>query len=75
MFHVGTPAVVVAHSPNRAALTVAHPAALFPALAIESRRRALALALAKQGAAQPNVAVATEFSGSEARTVFDATWA
>jgi hypothetical protein len=52
-----------------------YPTALFPPLAIESRRRAFALALSKQGAAQPSVVVATEISGDEARTVFDASWA
>jgi hypothetical protein len=75
MLHSGTPAVAVIHSANRAALSVTHPTALFPPLAIESRRRAFALALAKQGAAQPNVVVTSEISGDEARTVFDATWA
>jgi hypothetical protein len=75
MLHAGTPAAVVIHSPNRAALSVVYPTALFPPLAIESRRRAFALALSKQGAAQPSVVVATEISGDEARTVFDASWA
>ena len=75
MFHVGTPALVVTHSPNRASLTLSHPAALFPAIALESRRRAFALALAKQGAAQPNVVVNTVVSGADANTSFDATWA
>lgn len=75
MFHAGTPAVVTPHSPNRASLSVSHPAALFPPLAIESRRRAFALALAKQGAAQPSIVVSTELDGLDARTVFDASWA
>lgn len=75
MFHVGTPAVVVMHSTNRGTLRLSHPASLFPALALESRRRAFALALAKQGAAQPSVVVATAVSGAEAHTAFDATWA
>ncbi len=75
MFHVGTPAVVVTHSPNRASLTVSHPASLFPAIALESRRRAFALALAKQGAAQPNVVVHTAVSGTDGQTAFEATWA
>jgi hypothetical protein len=75
MFHVGTPAVVVTHSPNRASITVSHPASLFPAIALESRRRAFALALAKQGAAQPSVIINTAVSGGDAQTVFDATWA
>ena len=75
MFHVGTPAVVVTHSTNRASLILSHPASLFPAIALESRRRAFALALAKQGAAQPNVVVNTAVSGPEAKTSFDATWA
>lgn len=75
MFHVGTPAVVVMHSTNRGTLMVSHPASLFPAIALESRRRAFALALAKQGAAQPNVVVNTTVSEAEAQTVFDATWA
>jgi|GEM_PF-1093993 len=74
-FHEGTPAVVVPLAPNRAVLTVSHPAVLFPAIALESRRRAFALALAKQGAVQPNVAVQTEVTGADARTAFDATWA
>jgi hypothetical protein len=75
MFHVGTPAVASVHSLHRATLTLTHPTALFPVLALESRRRAFALALAKQGAAQPSVAAVTEVSGDEARTMFDATWA
>lgn len=75
MFHVGTPAVVATHSPNRASITIRHPASLFPAIALESRRRAFALALAKQGAAQPSVVVHTAVAGEEAQTDFDATWA
>lgn len=73
-FHVGTPAVVVGHSATRASLTITHQATLFPALAIEARRRAFALALAKQGAVQPTVSALTEVTGAEAQTVFDATW-
>lgn len=74
-FHLGTPAMVVTRSAHHAVLTVAHPTSLFPALAIESRRRAFALTLAKQGAVQPSVVAVTEVRGREARTVFDATWA
>jgi hypothetical protein len=72
--HVGSPAVVARYSPNHASLTLTYPAALFPELAIESRRRAFALALAKQGAVQPMVAALTEVTGADAQTVFDATW-
>jgi hypothetical protein len=75
MFHIGTPVVVAPRSANRATLTVSHPAVLFPPLAVESRRRAFALALAKQGAAQPNVEVSTLLSGLDARSVFEASWA
>lgn len=74
-FHLGSPATTVARSPTHHQVTLAHPARLFPPLAMESRRRALGVALAKQGAVQPRIVVTTTVTGDTAETLFDVTWA
>ena len=74
IFHRGTPATLVDCSPEHARFAVAHPRQLFPALAIETHRRTLAMAFAKAGAVAPHVATRTDVAGDEATTMFEATW-
>ncbi len=74
MFHRGTPMTVRSHSEVAATIVLAHPAGLFPTILSETQRRALALLLAQGGAAQSNVTFTREVDGSNARTLFEATW-
>lgn len=72
--HIGTPMTVRVDSATSASITIAHPAPLLHPLALESRRRTLALVLAKVGMVQPVVQMRTIVSGVDAETIFDATW-
>ena len=73
-FHRGSTFSVTVDEANHATCLLEHPRLLFTRLSLESHRRALAVLLAKAGAAKLQVTTATEVTGDHCLTTIDATW-